>query len=523
MNDLRSPGFGRSYVGLFRGRFAWTFLLQMTLFAGTVAGISAVLLLCGCEPGAPGGAAPVGGGEDGNRAGDGELEDDGEASGATDDDGNGTAEGNDNEDGSDGAPAEGLAAGLVEVPDPLSGDNPVYGLEAADVPAPGESVTDSRLGTAQIRATQAEQLRHEYSRYDAFNADQSMIILHDVMEGDFLVYRTGTVPYDDEANLVTTLDIEEPRWDPVDPDVVWGIDEFRLLTIGVAAAETILIKDFASDATIGPVLGANPDLYRITRHFEGESSRDKRYWVFALQGTNDDYRDRYLFTWDRERDEVLGLYELAAGESLIDWVGMSPLGTWVVIGGDFDNGGGIGPGLRIVNQEFTSPFHQLAHATAHADVGLDSDGNEVIVMQNTETDRVELFPLEPDAEPIPLINLFYSAESPIGFNCGIHVSCNAPGYCVVSTEVEAGVPEQNWLDRTITLIQLDRDEPRLFHLAKVYGSTGAYWEETQATITNDGSRVIWATNWNRNVGDERVWVMELGLPIRESGALTIRH
>ena len=102
---------------------------------------------------------------------------------------------------------EGLAAGLVEVPDPLSEDNPVYPLQAAATPGPGDSVTDARLGTVQTRVTQAEQRRHEYARYDPFNADQSMIILHDVMEGDFVAYRTDTVPYDDAGNRVTTLDL----------------------------------------------------------------------------------------------------------------------------------------------------------------------------------------------------------------------------------------------------------------------------------------------------------------------------
>ena len=50
---------------------------------------------------------------------------------------------------------------------------------------------------------------------------------------------------------------------PVDPDVVWGIDEFRLVTIDVAAPETSVIKDFSTDATIGPVITDNPDLHHV--------------------------------------------------------------------------------------------------------------------------------------------------------------------------------------------------------------------------------------------------------------------
>ena len=55
-----------------------------------------------------------------------------------------------------------------------------------------------------------------------------------------------------------------------------------------------------------------------------------RYWALLLQGSRDDYRLRYLFTWDRVSDRVLGVYELSRDEE-IDWVGMSWLGSFVII------------------------------------------------------------------------------------------------------------------------------------------------------------------------------------------------
>jgi len=94
-----------------------------------------------------------------------------------------------------------------------------------------------------------------------------------------------------------------------------------------------------------------------------------------------------------------------------------------------------------------------------------------------------------------------------------------PGYCVISTNIAPDLPEQNWLDRSIILVELNRQKPRAFYLAKVYGTTGAYWEETQASITNDGARVVWTTNWNQNVGQERVWLVELDMPAGWSNAL----
>lgn len=436
-------------------------------------------------------------------------------------DSNGDSSAVDHSDTDGNSPSDGGL--IVEVPDPLSADNPSYKLPAHAVPAPGESVADVPFSTMQTRVTQTAGLRHEYSRHDPFNRDQSLILLLYVPDGEWRIYRTQSVPYDQPGNLVRTTDLEEPRWDPNDANLVWGVQGFRILTLNVQTGDTATVTDFAADATIAPILAANPDLYRITMKDEGETSTDKRYWAFILQGSQDDYRARYVFCWDRQTDQVLGLHTVSASQSDIDWVGMSPLGTWVLIGGSDANAGDLA-GLVMANRELTT-FHRLDFATAHADVGLDSDGNEVIVMQNVRTDYIDLIPLSADTKPIlepggsytgtnriPLVRLFYASESPIGLRSGVHISCNVPGYCVVSTHIEPGAPEQNWLDRSIVVVRLDREAPRAYYLAKVYGTTGAYWEETHATITQNGSRVLWATNWSQDVGQEQVWDMELRMP-----------
>ena len=206
--------------------------------------------------------------------------------------------------------------------------------------------------------------------------------------------------------------------------------------------------------------------------------------------------------------------------ALIDWVGMSPLGNWVLIGGGA--GSGRTAGLTMVDRELTA-FHQLAAATAHSDIGLDSQGREVVVMQNTATDYIDLIPIALDTVPVtdaggygtstiaPLIRLYY-ADDANGLQSGVHISCNCKGYCVVSTYTAPDLPEQNWLDRTIVLASLNRIKPALWYLAKVHNTTGAYWEETQAAISNDGKKVVWASNWSANVGMEQIFVMQLDMP-----------
>lgn len=425
----------------------------------------------------------------------------------------------------DGTSADGggtvAPAGLLEVPDPRSGDNPRYALAAATAPEPGQSHTDSRFGTSQTRVVASEGVRHEYSRFDPFNRDGTLVLLL-AIAGEWRIYRTQSVPYDLEGGLVRTADVAEPRWDPGDPDRLWGLRDFQVVQVNAASGEISVVKDFSQDAQIAPILAANPDLYRVTTREEGESSLDKRFWAFMLQGSNDDYRPRYLFTWDRQEDRVLGVYALPLEESRIDWVGMSPLGNWVVIGADWDNGGGKS-GMLIADRAFAQ-FRQIDYNAGHSDVGLDSAGNEIIVLQSNRTDSIDMVALRADTVPVDtgqsyagtgrvqLVRLFYDSASPIGLRSGIHISCNAPGWCVISTFTEPDAPEQNWLDRTITLARLSANAPRVFYLAKVYGTAGAYWEETQASASTDGSRVVWASNWSQSVGQERVWLMQTNLP-----------
>ena len=411
----------------------------------------------------------------------------------------------------------------VAVPDPLSGETPVYRQLPQPLPDVGKPFGDSRFGTQFTRVTRQPGTRHEYARFDPFNKDQSMILLLAPAQGKFQVWRTRSMPYDAEANSVRSVDLEEPRWDPEDRDLLWGTQGFRILTVHVSSGRTTTIKDFAADSKISPLIRSEADLYRITMKDEGESSWDKRYWAFALQGSKDDYRFRYLFTWDRKTDQVLGLYKVSREEKEIDWVGMSPRGNWVLISADANNKGRLA-GVQIGDKALTR-FHRIDFAGAHGDVGMDAAGREVLVTQNPRTDHIDMLPLDLKTMPIlesagsyegtnrtPLVRLFYASDSPVGFNCGVHISCNAPGWCVISTYAEPNARQQNWLDRSILLVRLDSRKPQAFYLAKVHNTTKAYWEETQASISNDGSKVVWAANWDQNAGKEQCFLMQLDVP-----------
>jgi len=193
------------------------------------------------------------------------------------------------------------------------------------------------------------------------------------------------------------------------------------------------------------------------------------------------------------------------------------------VGGMAENGGRL-KGMTVADRSLTR-FQRIDYTTAHSDAGLDAQGREVLVMQNSRTDFVDLIPLSWETRPIldaggsyagsghvPLLRLYYAGDSPMGLNSGIHVSCNAPGYCLISTNIAGNTPEQNWLDRSNVLIRLDPVNPRIFMLSKIFNTTEAYFEETHGAMTRDGSRIVWAVNWNRDIGGEKMCLLQLDMP-----------
>lgn len=417
---------------------------------------------------------------------------------------------------------------LTPVPDPLAGNNLPYAKPDIPIPEIGHTFVDASFNTELVRTTNTGKLRHTYSRISTFNSDNTMVLLQDVNDGWRRIYSTSSMPYDDNF-MVTLNQMTETIWDRQEPQMIWGLgaeEEFSIVRFNISTNQREVIKDFRQEPMIQNILQNNPDIYRMTMMDEGKPSYDMRYWALVLQGTMDDYRYRYLFTWDRQTDEILGTYPLSNENSNLDWVGMSPLGNYVLIGGLWDNQGSL-QGLTLADKDLNeNNFHRIDYSTNHADVGLDTEGNEVIVMQNNRTDYIDMLPLNRSTLPIleaggsyegtnriPLIRLFYDNNSPFNFTYGVHISCNASQYCVVSTHTENNnTDDQNWLSATNVLVELNPSAPKVFYLSKIHNVTAAYWEETQSSLSYDGSKLLWVSNWGKNPGSEEFFLMQLNLP-----------
>ena len=431
---------------------------------------------------------------------------------------------------------------LTLVPDPLSGINPLHSQQPLSFPTAGTQFTEPSFGLGITRLTndETEGSRHEYSRFDPYNKDQSRILLNN-SGGTLDVYKTEAYPYNSTGNKLHSLSVTEARWDRNDVNKIWGLSDSSIKTVNATTGATSVIKNFSTETTLTAKLGSD---FTISMKGEGESSYDNRHWAFVARSnanTGNFKGKEVLFTWDKDANQVLGTYELSTRErDNIDWVGMSPNGNYVLVGSiDYNNPtNGQIIGLAMANKNFTNfssgpdngkKFHRLNYDTAHSDVGLDSEGKEVIVMQNTRTDFIDLIPIDPTTVsindiPLPggtdayantnrtkLVRLNYDDSSSDGLKAsGVHISGNYDGYALISTTISPNVAEQNWLDRVILLVKLDQfdaenpETPLAGYISKIYNTTGTipnaldgnYWEETQGVITNDGAKVLWSANWD---------------------------
>ena len=163
---------------------------------------------------------------------------------------------------------------FVEVPQPLESKNPGCVEPALPLPEAGVPFRDPCGST---RLTQGDRGRRHPgpARILALRSLQSAtgrFILLLRATGDYAVYKTSADrPTTRLANRVfQTSGIEDPRWDNDDPALLWGLSGFRIVHDDVLSGKRTVVKDFAVDPRIAPILAAESDLYRITMRQEGE-------------------------------------------------------------------------------------------------------------------------------------------------------------------------------------------------------------------------------------------------------------
>ncbi len=394
----------------------------------------------------------------------------------------------------------------------------VMDLEVRPVPELGEPsarewFVDPTFRTCMVRVSDREKdlsagddsggMVNEYARVQAFNADESRLLVYST-EGGWYLYDAQTL----QPLGALPLGIE-PRWDAQDPELLYYTDETRLVTYDLATGTTGVVRDFDDDFP-------GQELAAVWTKFEGRPSRDRRYW--GLMAEDQEWLPVAFVVYDRVADRVTirDMRGVPGVEDDVDHVTISPLGTYFLA--SFDRACDEGQtgsderpcGLMVYDRDLNKG-RGLLRIIGHYDPALDSEGREVVVYQDIDTDHISMLDLE-SGTVTPLWQIDFSHTA-----IGLHFSGLAydlPGWAVVSTH-DNDTRAYTWMDDQVFAIELKAGGRvvRLAHTQSLVDDDREldYWAEPHASTNSDLTRVVFGTNWGRS-GTGEVEMFMIALP-----------
>jgi hypothetical protein len=385
----------------------------------------------------------------------------------------------------------------------------VYQPPHVSEPSARESYIDPIFGTCVIRVTDRAQdlspdddsggLKNEYSRVQSFNADNSLILVRGI-EATWYLYETASLRPIRQIPIVV-----EPRWDSKDPNTLYYVDETRLMAYHVSDGGQDILYDFADDFP-------GQRLSTVWTRYEGSPSFDSRYW--GLMAEDMESLTVGFLIYDMLEDRLIAK-RLLPDPAEIDSVTISPLGNYFLAYFDEycergEQGSDSNPcGLMVYDRELNNG-RSLLRIIGHSDLALDSEGREVLVYQDIDTDDISILDLA-SGEITPLFAIDFSFSA-----IGLHFSGRAqerPGWALVSTHNGAN-PSATWMDDQVFAIELHAGGRvvRLAHTHSIVDESQEqdYWAEPHASVNQDFTRILFTSNWGRSGTDEvEMFMLEL--------------
>ncbi len=412
-------------------------------------------------------------------------------------------------------PAAALPSPLCPDPQPpFVTDFEVRAPSALDEPPTRAPFRDPIFGVCLVRVTErsadlapqdpSKGMKNEYARVDSFNADGSFILVRS-LEAYWYLY--------DAASLrpLGRLPLEgEPRWDAVDPNLIYYTDETRLMAYSLASGSATVVRDFAADFPGQP-------LSAVWTRNEGRPSMDSG--ILGLLAQDGDWNPLAFVVYDRDNDQVSArdLRGVPGVEEGIDHVTISPRGDYFLASFDhYCEHGRLGDdahpcGLMVYDRGLQKGRGVL-RIIGHYDVALDASGREVVVFQDIDNDSISMLDLE-SGEVTPLFPIDFS-HSPLGFHFS-GLAYDQPGWALVST-YSGGYPQAyTWMDDQVFALEL-KPGGRVVRLAHTRSQVDPelehdYWAEPHATVNRSFTRVLFTSNWGRS-GSEEVEMYMIALP-----------
>ena len=346
-------------------------------------------------------------------------------------------------------------------------------------PVKGTAYRDPVHGTCGIRVTDhaneapSGMARHDYSRRQAFNADNSYVLVL-ATNGFWHLYDANTMAF--LRTLSGPAGDAEIQWHPTNPKTLYYFDTNGGMTLRQLHVDT------NTSAVAASFAGKLPwaDAARVWTKSEGSPSADGRYW--CLMAETSSFAIRGVIVYDLQTQTLVGSRSLSARP---DHTGMSASGRWCVVSHLAGNGGTV-----AWDRTFTTS-RQLHTTSEHSDLALNAQGHDVYVAVDYQANAGDFFMFNIDTNT--RTNLFPTYLS--GTATAYHVSGQAfakPGWVLVSTYA-SGSPNQ-WLHNKLFAVEL-RSGGRILNIGHHQSRLNGYFTEPQASVNRDFTRVIWASNF----------------------------
>lgn len=387
------------------------------------------------------------------------------------------------------------SAGLT----PLSAD----AIESVDKPQPGGEFTDPAYGTHVHRATTASdgeggRMRHEYSRRQAFNADNSRYLAQDG-RGAWYLYDGKT--FRNLGAIETLAGDCEPIWHPTDPSLIYFTDRnggTTWWTYNTTTKKKDVVFDFTGKTPW-------PDATSYWTKGEGTTSADGRYLSLMATSYNESTKEKKIYgllTLDIREKKIVGTLDakdFPVPGAFPDHISTSASGKYAVP--SWLNGQG---GTRAYTLDFKKSV-ELATGSEHSDLAFGPNKQDYFVYADYGSGQLVAVDID-SKERIDLHSLYPTS----GEAYALHVSGQAfdkPGWVVISTYADSAdynatspAPTLRPEYRKVWLQEL-KPNGRSLNVAhirandsKATGDT-AYFLEPQATASRDLSRIIFASNF----------------------------
>jgi hypothetical protein len=358
--------------------------------------------------------------------------------------------------------------------------DPIFGTSFTRVTEPGRALAP---GISCKRAY----CRHHYSSSQAWNADQSLLLISRGCNGFcFLGGRT----YEPAFYRPVTNECE---WHPVDPTLMICVNRNQIYTWAPRTNVRTIVytpSDYAN-LQFGP--------------YKGNPSRDgNRVVVRATNGAGAPVAFAYEISERRKYPDI----ELSRLPGKNGHCTILPSGRYIGCFQTADTG---------TNEAFffTVDGAQIQHwaehhRPGHGDMTIDADGNDVYVgISKADPDKWHVIKRR-------IVDGVVIDLAPSGY--GTHVSVrniNRLGWAFVSYEGShskvAGSRDRAPFYQEVVALRID-GSGEIRRIVQTRSAKADYWSETHASPSPDGSQVIWSSNWGEPGGPIATYVARLAWP-----------